>query len=140
MDVRCFVMAILVAASLPALPGCKPKADEAGAYPTAAAPPDMAAAIQSLTRGMRPIAVASVSKSQHVGRHCVVVAKTPERRDPPPPPLGMVRLMGPTIVYVAQIDDVSADTIDVKASYPGSDSVKIVAVPKADIQSVYLGD
>ncbi|MEN6428229.1 MAG: hypothetical protein ABFE13_23005 [Phycisphaerales bacterium] len=140
MDARYFVIAILTAASLLALPGCKQKADEAGGQAAMALPPDAAATIQSLTRGMQPIAVASISKSQHVGRRCVVVAKTPERRDPPPPPLGMVRLLGPTIVYIAQIHDVSADTLDVKAAYPNSDSVKIVTVPKADIQSVHLGN
>ena len=140
MRIGCFVAALFTAASLLALQGCKPKEDSAGTYPTVAAPPDMAATIQALTQGMQPIAVAGVSKPQHIGRRCVIVAKTPERRDPPPPPLGMVRLMGPTIVYIAQIHDVSADTIDVKASYPGSDSVKIVTVPKADIQSVHLGN
>ena len=140
MDVKCFVMAILIAASLLAGPGCKPKADEVGANPTAELPPDAAATIQALTRGMQPIAVTSISKPQHIGRRCVVVAKTPERRDPPPPPLGMVRLMGPTIVYIAQIHDISADTLDVKAAYPNSDSVKIITVPKADIQSVHLGN
>ena len=41
--------------------------------------------------------------------------------------------MGPTIVYTAEIWDVSADTIEIKADYPGSDTSKIIAVPKADI-------
>ena len=139
MLVRCIVMTILIAASVLALPGCKQKADEAGASATTAVPPDAAETIQALTRGMQPIAVASISKAQHVGRRCVVVARTPERRDPPPPPLGMVRLLGPTIVYIAQIHDVAADSLDVKASYPNSAGIKIVTVPKADIQSVYLG-
>jgi hypothetical protein len=133
-------MAILIAASLLAFVGCKRKADETGASPSTIVHPDTAATIQALTRGMQPIAVASISKFQHVGRRCVVVARTPERRDPPPPPLGMVRLLGPTIVYIAQIHDVSVDSLDVKASYPNSAGVKIIAVPKADIQSVYLGN
>lgn len=140
MRVRCLVMAILIAASLLALPGCKQKADETGASPTTTVHPDTAATIQALTQGMQPISVASISKTQHVGRRCVVVARTPERRDPPPPPLGMVRLLGPTIIYIAQIHDVAADSLDVKASYPNSAGVKIVTVPKADIQSVYLGN
>lgn len=140
MLVRCIVLTILIAASLLALPGCKRKVDEAGASPTAAVHPEAAATIQALTRGMQPLAVTSISKAQHVGRRCVVVARTPERRDPPPPPLGMVRLLGPTIVYLAQIHDVAADSLDVKANYPNSAGVKIITVPKADIQSVYLGN
>jgi len=35
--------------------------------------------------------------------------------------------------------DVSADTLKIKAGYPSSDNAKIIAVPKAGIQSVYLG-
>jgi len=140
MYVRCFISGILVAILLLALPGCKPKEDKADAYASGSAPPDMAQTIRALTRGLQPIAVANVSKPQHIGRRCVVVARTPERRDPPPPPLGMVRLMGPTIVYTAEIHDVSADAIEIKADYPSSDMVKIVAIPKADIQSIHLGE
>jgi hypothetical protein len=34
---------------------------------------------------------------------------------------------------------VSDDTLKIKAGYPNSDNAKIIAIPKADIQSLYLG-
>ena len=139
MYAKSFFIVFLMVASLSVLPGCNRKEAETSSYPNVSNPPETAPVVAALTRGMRSIGVAKVSKSQHVGRPCVIVAKTPERRDPPPPPMGMVRLMGPTIIYTAQFHDVSDDTLKIKAGYPNSDNAKIIAIPKADIQSLYLG-
>jgi len=140
MSAKSFFMVFLTVAPLFVLPGCSRKEAETSSYPSGSNPPETAPVVAALTKGMRSIAVTKVSKSQHIGRPCVIVAKTPERRDPPPPPMGMVRLMGPTIIYTAQIHDVSADTLEIKADYPNSDNAKIITVPKVDIQSLYLGN
>ncbi|MEN6577022.1 MAG: hypothetical protein ABFD90_11820 [Phycisphaerales bacterium] len=139
MCVRHFCVVFLVVAPLLALVGCAPKETEANSYSSVSNAPDITPVIGALTKGTRPIGVTKVFKPQHIGRRCVIVARTPERRDPPPPPMGMVRLMGPTIIYTAEIHDVSADTLDIKADYPSSGNAKIITVPKADIQSLYLG-
>lgn len=133
------LIAAIIAASLLASSGCAPKDADATTYPHFSSAPDVTPIVEALTAKMKKIAVAKVSKPAHVGRPCVIVAKTPDRRDPPPPPIGMVRLLGPTVIYSAQLHDATAETLEIRAEYPSSGNLKVIVIPREDIESVYLG-
>jgi hypothetical protein len=77
----------------------------------------------------------------HIGRHCVVIARTPEERaraDSSPPPLGMVRRLGGTTIYKGEIQNLSPDGLKICAPYPTSGQQKVIEIPRADIRSIYL--
>ena len=118
--------------------GCKPR-EEPAPSTSAVVSPDAAAAREALTRGMTEAAFTGLSRD-NIGDSCVVVARTPEgaRREPPPPPLGMVYLMGPTTVYKGEIHDISPESLDIGAVYPTSGNRKIIQIPRDDIESVHL--
>ncbi len=93
-----------------------------------------------MTRGMEPVAFASLA-AVHVGRQCVVTARAADEGaggDQAPPPLGMVRKLGPTTIYKGEIEAVSVDSLKIRAPYPTSGRYKAVTIPRADIQSLYL--
>jgi hypothetical protein len=76
-----------------ALAGCKrarTETDEAGPRIDSA---QATAAYDALTQGMTAIAFDGLTAS-HVGRQLAILARTPDRADPPPPPRGMVNRMG----------------------------------------------
>jgi hypothetical protein len=134
------VFDVVAMVALLAVGGCKPK-EQTTATPAAAVPAEEVMALRTaLARGMQAISLAGLAPD-HVGRSCVVVARTPEKAARPdaPPPLGMVRILGTTIIYKGQIHAISAEGIEVHAVYPNSGKLKIVAVPAADIQSIHLG-
>jgi hypothetical protein len=90
---------------------------------------------------MQPVAFAGV-KSSHVGKQCLVEARTPEggvRIAPPPPPLGMVRTVGQVIFYAGELDNVSPDGLTIRKAYPTAGTFKKVEIPQGDIQSIHLG-
>jgi hypothetical protein len=122
--------------------GCKPKDSEADAarQPSGPSPEQIAATIEALTKGMRRTSLPNLN-NQHIGKECVVVAATPDAGARPkgsPPPLGMVRRMGETTIYQAEIEDVSSDTLTIRAAYPSSGEYKIITISKGDIESIHL--
>lgn len=130
----------IVVAGLLSVAGCKPKPTPAAASPGAARPPDSAATVAAMTRGMRQILPTSLSRS-HIGVSCAVVARASEEGThmaPPPPPLGMIYLMGTTTLYKGEIRDVSADRLEIQAPYPTSGHMKVISIQRADIQAIYL--
>jgi len=134
----------LYAAAIAALlttAGCKPK-ERAGPSGQVgeASPSEIAAVTDAITRGMHEVAFDSLAAA-HIGRHCVVIARTPDERtraDSSPPPLGMVRRLGGTTIYKGEIQDLSPDSLKIGASYPTSGQQKVIEIPRADIQSIYL--
>jgi len=130
---------IITAAVLLVVFGCTKKESEPvqtsqGAGP---GPAEIAAVRDALTRGMQQISLDKLAKT-HVGKRCVVTARSIPIA-PPPPPLGMARIMGSTTLYAGELDEVSADSIKIRAAYPTSGSYKYVEVARADIQSIHLG-
>lgn len=138
-DLRIGTAAVTMAMILLTLVGCGKKAEEPAA-PQAVEPgaAEVAKVRDALTRGMQPIAVASLTAA-HVGKRCVILARSTPI-PPPPPPLGMVRLMGSTSLYMAELAGVSPAAVTIRAPYPTSGNVKTVEIPRADIQSVHLGN
>ena len=119
--------------------GCKKKTSIAGGG-TAVSAEEIAAVRDALTRRMSRTALSNL-KATHVGKKCVVTAHVPVdgyQPDPPPPPPGMVRVLGQTIIYSADLDGVSDDSITVRAAYPTSGNYKRIEIPRDDIQSVHL--
>jgi len=99
---------------------------------------EIAAARDALTRGMQPISFNMLDKT-HGGRRCIVAARSVPI-PPPPPPLGMARIMGPTTLYMGELNDVLPDAIKIRAPYPSSGNYKYIEIPRADIESIHLGD
>jgi hypothetical protein len=122
--------------------GCK---DDAGAGSGTAATIDIAeveVVRDAMARGMRATTVDKLT-ARHVGKKCVVMADLPDggyQPEPPPPPLGFIRLFGSTaIVYNGELDAVESDSITVRSAYP-SGSYKRFAIPRSDVQSIHLGE
>jgi len=121
------------------LSGCKGKETETDAPPPSQAvnTAEVAAMQNALTKGMTPIAFTDLTNA-HVGRRCVIVSPKPDSGDPPPPPLGMVRRLGPTTIYAAEIHEVLPASVKIRATYPTSGNMKIIEIPRADIQSIHV--
>jgi hypothetical protein len=130
---------IIAAAILLAVSGCKKKESEPVQTSQRAgpSPAEIAAVRDVLTRGMQQINLDELAKT-HVGKRCVVTARSIPI-SPPPPPLGMARIMGATTLYAGELADVSADGIKIRAPYPTSGNYKHVEIARADIQSIHLG-
>jgi hypothetical protein len=132
-------LAVIGLAVLLAVMGCKPKTKTAA---TAADVPaeDIAVLRAALTKGMQAVSIGDVT-AEHVGRPCVVVARTPTKSAPAdaPPPLGMVRILGSTTFYKGRIHGVSSEGLQVHAAYPTSGNLKILSIPSTDIQSIHVG-
>jgi hypothetical protein len=122
-----------------ALLGCGKKEREPAA-PEAVGPgaAEIAAARDALTRGMQRVGVDKLTTA-HVGRRCVVAARS-ALIPPPPPPLGMVRIMGSTTFYMGQLSDISPEAVKIGAAYPTSGNRKYVDIARGDIQSIHLSD
>ncbi len=134
---RLVFLAVLAAL---AMSGCKRKEAEAGPPPAqTVSEAEIAAARNAMTQKMTAIAFGKLTAA-HVGRRCVVTARTLEHADPPPPPLGMVRRMGATTIYSAEVHEVLPGGLKIRAAYPTSGNLKITEIPKADIQSIHVGD
>jgi len=131
---RCICL-ILVVACLVAT-GCKKKSTTTNPGTTAISQDQIDAVRDTLTRGMQAIAFGSLKQS-HTGKTCVVTARTTQL-GPPPPPLGMVRLLGQTTIYRGELDDVSSDSLTIRAAYPTAGRYKELEIAKEDIQSIHL--
>lgn len=131
----------LVVACL-AVSGCKEKdaTTAPGLEEATVSQANIDAARDSITRNMREVAFADLKKT-HVGTTCVVTARTMDDRaqlGPPPPPLGMVRLLGQTTIYRGELDDISPDSLTIRAAYPTAGNYKRLKIPQQDIQSIHL--
>lgn len=130
---------IAIAAVLLAMSGCKPKESET-AQPRQAGgpgPAEIIAARDALTGGMQPISFDKLART-HVGKRCVVTARSVPLA-PPAPPLGMVRMMGSTTIYSGEVHEISPGSLRIRAAYPTSGNLKIIEIPREDIQAVHLG-
>jgi len=128
----------LAALAFLALAGCKrarTETDEAGPRIDSA---QATAAYNALTQGMTAIAFDGLTAS-HVGRQLAILARTPDRADPPPPPRGMVKRMGDASIYTAELAEIGPDSIKIRAAYPTSGNFKIIEIPRADIQAIHMG-
>lgn len=139
----CCLCVALIAAGL-VLPGCKKKGVASGSGPGAAtvSQEQIDEVRDAVTRNMQKVSFASLTKG-HVGRTCVVTARTMEdttKLGPPPPPPGMVRLMGQTTLYRGELDDVSPDGLTIRAAYPTPGNFKKLQIAKEDIQSIHLAE
>lgn len=134
------VFVILLAVLTAALAGCNRKDTETAAPPETQAvnAAEVTAMQTALTKGMTAIAFEGLTNA-HVGRRCVIVSRTPDSDAPPPPPLGMVRRLGATTIYAAELHDVLAESLKIRAAYPTSGNVKIIEIPRADIRSIHVG-
>jgi hypothetical protein len=137
---RCLSLAVAAALVLGA--SCKPGREKAGRSGQAgtASPAEIAAVKEAMTRGMQEIAPDSLNPD-HIGRQCVVVAQTSDERkhaDSAPPPLGMVRRLGPLTAYKGEIADVSPSTLSIRAPYPTSGRYKNIEIARSDVQSIHL--
>ncbi len=131
---------IAVAAILLVVWGCKKKENTSAQAPSAVGPSaaEVAALRDGLARGMQPVSFDKLAKT-HIGKRCVVAARSTPI-PPPPPPLGMVRIMGSTTFYAGELNDVTSDGIKIRAAYPSSGNYKYVELAKADIQSVHIAE
>ncbi len=135
-------LCLLVAVALLMVVSCKPKDDRArpSAKAPGPSPAEIAAVRDTLTRGMEPVAFASLAAG-YVGRQCVVTARATDEGaggDAAPPPLGMVHKLGPTTIYKGEIQEVSPDSLKIRAAYPTSGRYKTVEISRADIQSLHV--
>jgi hypothetical protein len=122
-----------------ASPGCKQKTSATGGDATVSGE-EIASVRDTMTRGMKRMALDNL-KATHVGRRCVVTAHAPAggyQPAPPPLPPGMVRVLGRTLIYSAEFDHVSDDSITVRAAYPTAGNYKRMEIARDDVQSVYL--
>jgi len=101
---------------------------------------DIASVRDSLAHGMSEMVLGELN-STHLGKKCVVIACTPTgsyRPTAPPPPPDMVRVVGQTLIYHAEFDRISDDSITVRSAYPTAGTYKRMEIPRDDIQSFYL--
>lgn len=124
------------------LSGCRKKGDtgRSDTGPASVSAEQIAAIRDSLARGMQSVTLANV-KSSDVGKPCLIEVRTPEggvRIAPPPPPLGMVQMVGQVTFYRGELDGVSPDGLTVRRAYPTAGNFKKVEIPKGDIRSIHL--
>ncbi len=139
MSVRHWGCWITVAVIALAVFGCRKKETAPAQAPQALGPgtAEIAAARDALTRGMQPISFDKLEKT-HIGRRCVVAARSVPI-PPPPPPLGMARIMGPTTLYMGELNDLSPDALKIRAPYPYSGNYMYVEILRSDMESSPLG-
>jgi len=138
-DFRLSIASIAGVLILLSLLGCGKKESEP-AVPQAVGPSaaEIAKVRDALARGMQPVSLDKLTKT-HVGKRCVVAARTVPI-PPPPPPLGMVRIMGPTTLYMGELSDVSPEAIRIGATYPTSGNHKYIDIARVDIQSIHVSN
>ncbi len=134
----CLVVAII----LVTIAGCKPRSD-AGRQSAQTSEPsaaEVATIRDALTQGMQQTAFGSLSAAD-VGRQCVVTARATAEgtgANGSPPPLGMVRRLGQTVIYRGEIQEASPDSLKIRAAYPTSGRYKTIEIPRSDIQSLHV--
>ena len=132
----CIILTILCLA----VSGCDKKGGtgDSGAGDAAFSQADINAVRDAMARDMQRVAFSSLDQT-HVGRTCVVMAQTmtAEKQASPPPP-GMLRIMGSTTIYSAELDAVGADSLTVRAAYPTSGKYKRIEIAEEDIQSIHM--
>ena len=135
-------LCLTIALLLVTLPGCKPRSDagRSSGQTSEPAPADVAAVRDTLTRGMQQTTFDSLAAAD-VGKQCVVTARASTEgtgADQAPPPLGMVRKLGQTVIYKGEIQEVSPDGLKIRAAYPTSGRYKTIEIPRSDIQTLYV--
>jgi len=133
---RCICLVLMVACL--GVSGCEKK--EATPEATRISQAQIDGARDAMTRDMQKVAVNGLKKS-HTGKQCVVTARTMEDKSqlgPPPPPIGMVRLLGDTTLYQGELVDIAPGTLTIQAPYPTAGRVKEIEINKEDIHSVHL--
>jgi len=139
MSAACHCLFIVCLALSLATAGCKEKTSGA-AEDTAVSAEDIASVRDTLARGMSRITFDKL-RTAHIGKKCVVTAHAAiggHRPTPPPPPPGMVRVLGQTLIYHAEFDRISDDSVTVRAAYPTAGTFKRIEIPRDDIQSIHL--
>ena len=134
---RCLFI-VCLALSL-AVMGCSEKTSGTGEGAAVSAE-DIASVRDTLARGMSRMTLDDL-KTAHIGKKCVVTAHAPAagyQPTAPPPPPGMVRVLGQTLIYHAEFDRLSKDSITVRAAYPTAGTFKRTEIPRDDIQSFHL--
>ena len=135
---RC-ICVVLIAACL-IVSGCKKKDATTGPGTATISQDQIDSARDAMTRGMQAIAFSNLKKAQ-VGKKCVVTANTMEDKaklGPPPPPVGMVQLLGQTTIYQGKLVDVAPGALTIRAAYPTPNHYKKLEILKEDIQSIHL--
>jgi hypothetical protein len=134
----CLAIAILLAT----LAGCKPRSD--AGRPSGQAPEpnaaQVAAVTDALTKGMQQATFDSLAAAD-VGKQCVVVTRPGAAgtgADQAPPPFGMVHRLGQMVIYKGEIQEVSSDSLRIRAAYPTSGRYKTIEIPRPDIQSLHM--
>ena len=134
---RCLLIFCLIFLLIPT--GSREKTSASAGNATISAE-DVASIRDSLACGMSKMALGELNNA-HLGKKCVVIACTPTggyRPTAPPPPSGMVRVLGQTLVYDAEFDRISNDSITVCAAYPTTGIFKKIEIPRDDVQSFHL--
>ena len=142
MRINCRSLCLAAAITLLTMASCKPRDDENRQSRQASEPgaAEVAAVRDAMTRGMQEVASDSLA-AVHIGRQCVVTARTADddtSTDQAPPPLGMVRKLGQMTLYKGEIQEVSPDTLKIRAAYPTSGRYKTIEIPRSAIQSIHL--
>jgi len=134
-------LSLTVAILLVMLAGCKPRSDSRPSGQTSEpGAVDVAAVRDALAKGMQQTTFDSLA-AVDVGRQCVVTARAVAEgtgADQAPPPLGMVRKLGQTGIYKGEIQEVSPDSLKIRAAYPTSGRYKTIEIPRSDIQSLHV--
>jgi hypothetical protein len=133
------LLASLAILGIMGLPGCKRQEPTAESSSSAQTVDDseLIAMHKAMTENLKAIAFDKLTPAL-VGQRLVIKARTPDRADPPPPPRGMVLRMGPTSIYSAELHEVLADSLKIRAAYPTSGNLKIIEIPQADIQTIHM--
>ena len=138
-DSRSLCLGVVIILAI--MTGCKPRGGGSRQTGQAAEPAaaEVATIRDALTKGMQPAAFDSLSAGD-VGRQCVVTARAGEGTgaEEAPPPLGMVRRLGQTVIYKGEIEEVSPDGLQIRAAYPTSGRYKSIEIPRSDIQSLHV--
>ena len=142
MKIECRSVCLAVAFAVLIMAGCKPRNDKTGQTQQAPgpSPAQIAAVRDAMTRGMEEVVSDSLAPG-HVGRQCVVTTHRADGgtgADQAPPPLGMVRRLGQTVIYRGEIQEVSPEILKIRAAYPTSGRYKAIEIRRSDVQSVYL--
>lgn len=135
---RCICFVLVVACL--GVWGCKKKNATPGPETATVDQAQIDAARDVMARNMQAMAFTSLKKT-HVGRKCVVTARTMQDRSqlgPPPPPPNMMRLLGQTTIYRGELDDVAPESLTIRAAYPTAGNYKKLTIAREDIASIHL--
>ncbi len=132
---RCGCISLLLLWAFLAGVGCKDKNIDRSNGVGTPTPAAVKAYFDSVSKGMKTIPVDRISEAM-VGKQCAIMAATPQDRTPPPPPIGMMRIMGPTTVYRGTCAEAGADAVIVEVAYSTSGKSKRITVPVQDIQMI----